>query len=119
MSLENKIQEFIDKNYIYRFSALSMYSGNLREIIEEYVSQLAIEADSSSGKQIRKLMDDLESRNKELNYLKRHINKIITISADEYEQLKTDRDKLAALEAAGVDNWEGYDDAMQFFNSMK
>jgi len=64
MSLENKIQEFIDKR---------------GDIVEEY--------------------------------------KIITISVDEYEQLKTDRDKLAALEAVGVDNWEGYDDAMQLFFS--
>lgn len=30
-----------------------------------------------------------------------------------YESLLEDRDKLCALEGAGVDNWEGYDDAME------
>jgi hypothetical protein len=35
------------------------------------------------------------------------------ISQDEYESLLKDRDKLRALEGAGVDNWEGYDIAME------
>jgi hypothetical protein len=29
-----------------------------------------------------------------------------------YKSLLRDRDKLRALENAGVDNWEGYDEAM-------
>lgn len=36
----------------------------------------------------------------------------VTISRDEYEQLKEDRDFLCRLQAAGVDNWEGYDTAV-------
>ena len=37
----------------------------------------------------------------------------VTISRKEYEALLAARDKLDALEAAGVDNWSGYDDAME------
>ena len=37
----------------------------------------------------------------------------ITISREEYEQLSACRDKLYALETAGVDNWEGYSYAME------
>lgn len=36
----------------------------------------------------------------------------VRISGEEYEQLFNDAMKLAALEAAGVDNWEGYGDAI-------
>jgi len=36
----------------------------------------------------------------------------VTISRKEYEALLAAREKLDALEAAGVDNWTGYDDAM-------
>ena len=42
--------------------------------------------------------------------------KEITISEKEYESLLEDRNKLYALEGAGVDNWEGYGDAMQYLN---
>lgn len=35
-----------------------------------------------------------------------------TLSHAEYQQLKRDSDRLGALEAAGVDNWEGYGHAM-------
>ena len=37
----------------------------------------------------------------------------ITISREEYEKLSACRDKLYALEAAGVDNWEGYSYALE------
>lgn len=36
----------------------------------------------------------------------------VTISRKEYDALLAAREKLDALEAAGVDNWSGYDDAM-------
>lgn len=38
---------------------------------------------------------------------------IVTISRGEYDQLLADQAKLRALEAMGVDNWSGYDEAMQ------
>lgn len=37
----------------------------------------------------------------------------ITITKKEYEKLKEKRDLLDALEAAGVDNWDGWDYAME------
>ena len=40
------------------------------------------------------------------------VEKGITISQKEYDVLKEAEKKLGALEAAGVDNWEGYDIAM-------
>jgi hypothetical protein len=42
----------------------------------------------------------------------------ITISKEEYESLLEASDKLLALEGAGVDNWCGYDEAMQLFKEM-
>lgn len=36
------------------------------------------------------------------------------ITNKEYIDLINDRNKLRALEAAGVDNWEGYDIAMDY-----
>jgi hypothetical protein len=43
----------------------------------------------------------------------------VTISTDEYESLKESDRKLSALEAAGVDNWEGYDYAMEILEEME
>ena len=38
---------------------------------------------------------------------------VITITKKEYERFKEDSKKLEALEAAGVDNWAGYDSAIE------
>lgn len=37
----------------------------------------------------------------------------ITISLRSYQDMQADTAKLCALEAAGVDNWSGYDQAMR------
>ena len=37
----------------------------------------------------------------------------VTISKQEYDRLVEDSEWLYYLEAAGVDNWEGIDEAMQ------
>lgn len=42
-------------------------------------------------------------------------NETITISKKEYEELLSAKQKLIALESAGVDNWQGYGEAMQEF----
>ena len=39
--------------------------------------------------------------------------KTITITLDTYEYLQSRDNILLALEGSGVDNWEGYDDAME------
>ena len=36
-----------------------------------------------------------------------------TLSHAEYQKLKRDSDFLARLEAAGVDNWEGYSEGFE------
>ena len=41
------------------------------------------------------------------------------ISQERYENLCQKENKLIALEAAGVDNWEGYDFAMDLLEDMK
>jgi len=43
----------------------------------------------------------------------------ITISKEEYESLLEDSKKLTALENAGVDNWEGYDYAIELMREME
>jgi hypothetical protein len=43
----------------------------------------------------------------------------VTISLVEYEQLKDDALKLAALQEAGVDNWSWYGDAMDQYRAWK
>lgn len=40
----------------------------------------------------------------------------IEIDLEEYEELKEDSNFLAALEAGGVDNWEGYDMARDAYH---
>jgi len=40
----------------------------------------------------------------------------VTITLEDYAELQAASDKLDALEAAGVDNWEGYDFAMDILN---
>ena len=37
----------------------------------------------------------------------------VTITKEEYENLQERDDFLCALEAAGVDNWDGYSEAQQ------
>jgi phage pi2 protein 07 len=43
----------------------------------------------------------------------------VTITKKEYDKLKEKRDLLDALEAAGVDNWDGYDYAMEILNKKE
>ena len=40
----------------------------------------------------------------------------VTIGKAVYEQLLKDSEMLSALEAAGVDNWEGYGEAVRSLN---
>lgn len=45
------------------------------------------------------------------------INNAVSINKDTLLQLIRDSEKLAALEAEGVDNWEGYDLAIRELNT--
>jgi hypothetical protein len=42
-------------------------------------------------------------------------DEFVAISVEEYEQLKRDSEFLGCLEACGVDNWNGYEDAWDMF----
>ena len=44
--------------------------------------------------------------------------KTITITEKEYRSLKRDSQFLTCLEGAGVDNWQGYDYAVEMFDEM-
>ena len=47
------------------------------------------------------------------------IEKTVTISKKEYIKLLIAEEKLTALECYGVDNWQGYDDTMEFLHNSK
>lgn len=42
---------------------------------------------------------------------------MVEITKEEYDRLLNDSEKLSCLEACGVDNWQGYDDAMEMYHS--
>ena len=42
------------------------------------------------------------------------VGKQITISQAEYDELVEDQKILNALRAGGVDNWDGYDDSLEY-----
>jgi len=44
------------------------------------------------------------------------MEEMIEITKEEYESLLNDRKWLYALEGAGVDNWEGYDIAKDYYD---
>lgn len=43
----------------------------------------------------------------------------VTISKKEYEELLEDQLLLQCLQGAGVDNWEGYDCAIEMMKEME
>jgi hypothetical protein len=45
------------------------------------------------------------------------VEEMITIKQSEYEALTESQKFLNALEAAGVDNWDGYSYAVEIFNA--
>lgn len=46
---------------------------------------------------------------------KSSLGKTITLTIKEYKRLVLNDIMLGALEEAGVDNWEGYDDAREIY----
>ena len=47
------------------------------------------------------------------------LEEMITISITEYDALLDDRKMLYCLQGAGVDNWQGYDDAMEMYENYE
>lgn len=48
-----------------------------------------------------------------------HTARMVMIEKSVLEELKKDQRLLDALQAAGVDNWEGWDAAMDILNETK
>jgi hypothetical protein len=44
---------------------------------------------------------------------------MILVDADEYEELQDAQLMLQCLENAGVDNWDGYSEALREYNSFQ
>lgn len=47
------------------------------------------------------------------------MTELITISYEYFEKLLDDQMMLEALERAGVDNWDGYDFALEHYEELK
>lgn len=47
------------------------------------------------------------------------MSKDITITQEEYAMLREDSLFLEALVEAGVNNWEGYEEALRVYNKME
>jgi hypothetical protein len=47
------------------------------------------------------------------------VEETITITRKEYESLVADSDFLEALQSAGVDNWSGYDYALEIMQGSE
>ena len=61
------------------------------------------------------------NRKQGLELLDKILNKpkTVTISIEEYNDLLDDAEFLNALRMAGVDNWDGYDEAINIYQSAR
>ena len=61
------------------------------------------------------------NRKQGLELLDKILNKpkTVTISVEEYNELLDDAEFLNALRMAGVDNWDGYDEAIDIYQSVR
>ena len=91
-----------------------LYDFNSKE--EIIASDVFQEALSKSLKhkdtQIKELQEEILKMAEDMQGLQEGL---ITICLVEYEKLLKDSDWLAALEAAGVDNWEGFEHAQEIY----
>lgn len=53
------------------------------------------------------------------NELEAENTKTVTITQKEYDDLLEDSLWLTALECAGVDNWDGWEEAQELYNKWK
>lgn len=70
-----------------------------------------------TSEQIATIIESVQRRDEELAKLLSAATEVnvaskVTLSKPEYDSLVRDSDKLAKLEAYGVANWSGYDDAL-------
>lgn len=62
-------------------------------------------------------MDETQDLLNELN--QEESEETITIKKSDYDELVENSKKLEALEDCGVDNWEGYDEALEYLEDME
>jgi ribosomal protein S2 len=65
------------------------------------------------------IKDKIDESIKKVQSADQILSVTVSMSVKEYQDLKRDQKMLEALEAAGVDNWEGYPDAMEIFEQNK
>ena len=78
-----------------------------REFRPVYISSCRVMATQKLGELIKQMKEFVGDDTK------------VVIDRKEYESLLEDSVWLAALESAGVDNWEGYDEARIILKEMK
>lgn len=66
-----------------------------------------------------KIIELVENKLKDIETFKNSNKETVCITKREYEDLQQNRDKLCALECAGVDNWSGYDYAMEIMSKYE
>jgi hypothetical protein len=78
---------------------------------------ITLEKERLKNKEDIKYKLELDRKRKEekalFNQLQKNMDETITITKKEYDSLIEDSETLSALESAGVDNWSGYDYAME------
>ena len=79
----------------------------------------SISGDDLSGivAQMKCNMDETQVLLNELN--QKESEETITIKKSYYDELVENTKKLEALDACGVDNWEGYDIALEYLEDME
>lgn len=91
------------------------------EAIETERKRVAAMSDSSCSPKSTHIVEDVEKNRSTADDLSTRIIpkaiQTISIPVEEYKKLKQDSKMLNALLGAGVDNWEGYDLAMDGFNA--
>ena len=74
----------------------------------------ASDQEDMQGPTVDELQQELQSQAMRIDALRTHLSATIA----ERDRLLKEVRKLDALEAMGVDNWEGYSDAMQYMNAQ-
>jgi hypothetical protein len=105
------LKKWMDSNSVKPVGAFG--STNVYSIAE---MQKAVEDHSQSGKTMRSLGYVHPDQHKDVVDHRDRLIRMVTENEAEIERMSESLRLLAALEAAGVDNWEGYDHAMRILN---
>ena len=62
------------------------------------------------------LVEGVSTTTEIIKYVYMPTEELVTITKKEYDELKADSRMLSSLQGCGVDNWDGYDYAVEMFN---